>query len=30
MLGVGSGRYELLDDGRRIQCLHCEEIHTPE
>ena len=30
VLGVRSGRYEPLDDGRRVQCLHCEEIHTLE
>jgi len=30
VLGVGSGQYERLDDGRRVRCLHCEEIHTLE
>jgi len=30
VLGVGNGRYERLDDGRRVRCLHCEEIHTLE
>ena len=28
VLGVGNGRYERLDDGHRVRCLHCEEIHT--
>lgn len=30
VLGVASGRYELLDDGTRVQCLDCEGIHTLE
>lgn len=30
VLGVASGRYETLDDGTRVQCLECEEIHRLE
>jgi len=28
VLGVKTGRYEVLDDGKRVQCLHCEAVHT--
>ena len=27
VLGVATGRYEVLDDGERVQCLECEAIH---
>lgn len=30
VLGIGSGRYERLEDGRRVRCLNCEERHTLE
>jgi hypothetical protein len=30
VLGVASGHYEILEDGERVQCLECEEIHTLE
>ena len=30
VLGIGTDRYELLDDGKRVQCLACEEVHTLE
>lgn len=30
VLGIGTDRYEVLDDGERVQCLECEEIHTVE
>jgi len=30
VLGVGSGRYEVLEDGKRVQCLECEAVVTLE
>jgi hypothetical protein len=30
VLGIGTDRYELLEDGTRVQCLNCEEIHSLE
>ena len=30
VLGIGTDRYEVLEDGTRVQCLQCEEIHTLE
>ena len=30
VLGIGTDRYELLDDGKRVQCLECEERQTLE
>lgn len=30
VFGVGTDRYELLEDGERVQCLECEAIHTLE
>lgn len=30
VLGIGTDRYELLDNGKRVQCLECEEIQTLE
>ena len=28
ILGIGSGKYDVLDDGRQVVCLECEQIHT--
>lgn len=30
IIDIKTGRYELLEDGERVQCLECEEIHTLE
>lgn len=30
ILGVGSGRYEVIDDGRKALCLECEAVVTLE
>ena len=30
VLGVTTGRYEVLDDGTRVQCLNCEAVHALE
>lgn len=30
VLGIGAGRYVILEDGRRVQCLACEAVVTLE